>query len=191
MDGDGHAIPLSRLRGSRMAGGGTDLRSWDVYSADGRRIGDVYEVLVDTATMQVRYLDVEVENVVATGRERHVLIPVALARRDPALRRAVVVAGLAARAVRALPSYARGTAVRGAHPAVARPRYDVEPNPAHEPLDLPLRVEPPLVIRPIRLPAREPANPAVETVPAPASRADPGSRRAFARESAGAGPRAA
>jgi sporulation protein YlmC with PRC-barrel domain len=100
MDGDGSAIPLARLRGWRMAEGALDPRGWDVCSGDGRRIGDVHDVLVDRSTRTVRYLDVEVENVVVTGRERHVLVPVARARRAPDLRRTVVVEGLAAHAVR-------------------------------------------------------------------------------------------
>lgn len=170
MDGNGSAIPLTNLRGYRIASGALEVRGWDVYSADGRRVGDVYDVLVDTKSMQVRFLDVEVENLVVTGRERHVLIPVGQARRDPALKRAVVVDGLAAGSVAALPPYTPGASVHAAHPAVARPARDVEPNPAHEPLDLPIRVERPLIIRPIRLPAR-PAPAPVSAQPVPAAAA--------------------
>ncbi|HEX6036776.1 PRC-barrel domain-containing protein [Longimicrobium sp.] len=172
MDGDGRAIPLSRLRGHRLMAGALDVRGWDVCSADGRRVGDVHDVLVDCASMEVRYLDVEVENVVVTGRERHVLVPLSHARRDPARRRTVVVEGLAARSVPRLPSYARGTAAGADTRALARLLRDMEPDSAHVPLDGPIRVEPPLIIRPIRLPAAP--------APAPAQPAGPASADAAA-----------
>lgn len=177
MDGDRSAIPLSQLRGYRIASGALDMRGWDVYSADGRRIGDVDEVLVDTGAMQVRYLDVEVEKVVATGRERHVLIPVDRARRDPRLRRAVVVEGLAARAVPRLPSYVRGTAACAAHAAIAESHDATDA--ALEPLDLPIRVQSPLIISPIRLPPQPrhaPGEEAGAAEPMPAVRAKSAAR---------------
>lgn len=177
MDGDGSAIPLAQLRGCRIARGALDLRYRDVYSTDGRRIGAVDELLVDRASMQVRYLDVEVENLVATGRERHVLIPVHRACLDSRFRHAVVVEGLAARAVPRLPSYSRGAAVRGGDPVIARAVCEPEPSDTRIPLDLPIRVEPPLIIRPIRLPTTAPV-----PAPEPAARTDLPSR-----EPAGAG----
>lgn len=152
MDTDARSIPLSHLRGYRIADGSLELRGWDVCSAEGRWIGVVDDVLVDTGSMQVRYLDVEVENLIVTGRERHVLIPVDHACRDPKRRRTVVVAGLATREVSRLPSYSRGTAAREGDPVIARPMAAAPVQATHEPLDLPIRVEPPLIIRPIRLP---------------------------------------
>jgi sporulation protein YlmC with PRC-barrel domain len=173
MDGGSRsAIPLAQLRGWRIAEGAVDPRGWDVCSGDGRRIGDVYEVLVDPSTRMVRYLDVEVENVVVTGRERHVLVPVARARTAQDLRRTVLVEGLAARAVGRMPTYTRGTPVHPGDAAAAPYACDVQPNPAHEPLALPIHVERPLIIQPIRLPARPapvPAPPPAQPVPAAAA----------------------
>lgn len=155
MDADWSAIPLSHLRGCRIAEGALELRGWDVCSAEGRWMGVVDDVLVDTGSMQVRYLDVEVENLIVTGRERHVLIPVDHACLDPKLRRTVVVASLAAREVPRLPSYSRGAAVREGDPAIPRALSAADAaDAAREPLDLPIRVEPPLIIRPIRLPSQ-------------------------------------
>jgi hypothetical protein len=151
MDTDARSIPLSHLRGYRIADGSLELRGWDVCSAEGRWIGVVDDVLVDTGSMQVRYLDVEVENLIVTGRERHVLIPVDHARRDPKRRRTVVVAGLAAREVSRLRAYSRGAAVGEADPMIVRPMPAAAAL-AQAALDLPIRVEPPLIIRPIRLP---------------------------------------
>lgn len=192
MDADGSAMPLSQLRGYRIANGALDMRGWDVLSADGRRIGGVDEVLVHTGTRQVRYLDVEVETLVVTGRERHVLIPVDQACRDPARPRAVVVEGLAARDVPRLASYPRGAAVGANDAAIARPLSPAPPHDAaHEPLDLPIRVEPPLVIRPIRLPPLQPRRgPGEESGTRKAMPAVPG-KLAAKPAAASAGPRAA
>lgn len=190
MDADGSAIPLSHLGRYRIADGSLELRGWDVCSAEGRWIGVVDDVLVDTGSMQVRYLDVEVENLIVTGRERHVLIPVDYACGDPKLRRTVVVAGLAAREVCQLPSYSRGAAVRQGDPAIARLRAAVPAQAAHEPLDLPIRVEPPLIIRPILMPPQPRHAPGEEsgaTEPMPAT---PGKLAARA-PAATAGARAA
>jgi photosynthetic reaction center H subunit len=151
MDGDGRAIPLNYLRGYQIASGAPEMRGWDVYSADRRRIGCVDDVLVDTGAMQVRYLDVEVENLVATGRERHVLFPVGCARLDPELRRAVVIEGLAARAVEELPSYTRGAAVRDGDPAIAPHPDGTDQGAGRQSPELRTRMERPAVVRPIRL----------------------------------------
>jgi sporulation protein YlmC with PRC-barrel domain len=190
MDADARAIPLSHLRGYRIAEDALDMRGWDVCSAEGRRIGCLDEVLVDTGTRQVRYLDVEVETLIVTGRERHVLIPVDYACLDPGLRRTVVIAGLAARGVSRLPSYARGAAVREGDPAIARPMSAAAPHAAHEPLDLPIRVEPPLIVRPIRLPPQPRHAPGDESVVSEPMPAVPGKLAAKA-PAAGAGSRAA
>jgi photosynthetic reaction center H subunit len=65
----------------RIAEGDPDVRGWDVLSADGKRIGSVDDLLIDTAAMKVRYLDVEVDDdLLATGRDRHVLVPIGYAR---------------------------------------------------------------------------------------------------------------
>lgn len=142
MDEGSRVIPLAQLRGYRMANGTLDMRLWEVESGDGRRIGNVDELLVDTGTMEVRFLDVEVENLLATGRERHVLIPVGHARADSERSGTVVVDGLPARAVRALPTYARGTALRGGDTEYARPFAAADGSVRKGCLDFPLRVQP-------------------------------------------------
>jgi len=37
--------------------GDPDVRGWDARSADGKRIGAVDDMLIDTAATEVRYLD--------------------------------------------------------------------------------------------------------------------------------------
>lgn len=148
MEDGSRVIPLAQLQGFRIANGALDMRLWQVHSGDGRRIGSVDELLVDPATMTVRYLDVEVENLLVTGRERHVLIPVGHARPDARLSGTVVVDALSARAVAGLPTYDRGAVVSGADTGYERP-FVAERDAASRKLDLPIRMAPPRVVRTI------------------------------------------
>jgi PRC-barrel domain protein len=52
---------LARLRGYRVAPGDPDVRGWQVYAGDGGIIGQVDDLLVDTAAMKVRYLQVRLD----------------------------------------------------------------------------------------------------------------------------------
>lgn len=75
-------VPLDELDDFEVAEGDPDVRGWDVFSADGRRIGEVDELLVDTTAMKVRYLDVDLDDELlgAPGDDRHILIPIGYAR---------------------------------------------------------------------------------------------------------------
>jgi len=100
--------PLSELPEYRIADGGPDIRGWHIATTDGRA-GCVRDLLVDTAAMAVRFLDVEldpscagepaadaptanalpaspVRPVPAGGpaphHARHVLVPISLAELD-------------------------------------------------------------------------------------------------------------
>ena len=139
MDEGSPVIPLAQLRGFRIANGAMDMRLWQVHSGDGRWIGTVDELLVDAVAGEVRYLDVEVENLLVTGRERHVLIPVAHARPDAERSGTLVVDTLPARAVRGLPAYHRGTAIPWGDARYARPFAAAE-RPVSCGLDFPIRV---------------------------------------------------
>lgn len=76
-------VPLDQLDDFKVAEGDPDVRGWEVRAADGRRIGEVDNLLVDTAAMKVRYLDVDLEgDVVAEGGDRHILVPIGYARLD-------------------------------------------------------------------------------------------------------------
>jgi hypothetical protein len=68
--------PLSKLDDYEVADGYPEVRGWAVRDADDRSIGYVYDLLVDTAALRVRYLDVELtEKFAATEADRRVLIP--------------------------------------------------------------------------------------------------------------------
>jgi photosynthetic reaction center H subunit len=87
--------PLKTLKDFKVAEGDPDVRGWKVISRDGREIGEVHDLLVDTAAMRVRYLDVDLDhdllrsvpNLPGTsgpvlGRDHHVLIPIGYAHLD-------------------------------------------------------------------------------------------------------------
>jgi hypothetical protein len=105
-------VPLGQLDDFKVADGEPDVRGWEVLASDGRKIGEVDELLVDTAAMKVRYLDVDVDDaMVAGGTDRHVLIPIGYARLDED-RDSVMVDALAAADLGSVPSYDQGPLTR-------------------------------------------------------------------------------
>lgn len=64
-----------------VAEGDPDIRSWDVFSADGIRVGRVHDLIIDTSAMEVRYMDVELDSdLTQDASERHVLLPIGTAK---------------------------------------------------------------------------------------------------------------
>jgi hypothetical protein len=105
-------VPLGQLDDFRVAEGEPDVRGWEVLASDGRKIGEVDELLVDTAAMKVRYLDVDVDDaMIAGGADRHVLIPIGYARLDEDRDR-VMVDALASADLGGVPSYDQGPLTR-------------------------------------------------------------------------------
>lgn len=93
--------PLKELKDYKVAKDDPDVRGWNVIGRDGRPVGEVHDLLVDTAAMRVRYLDVELDrdllaaapsvpgatgvagaHPVAGGAKYHVLVPIGSARLD-------------------------------------------------------------------------------------------------------------
>jgi uncharacterized protein (TIGR02271 family) len=82
-----------------------DVRGWDVLAADGRRLGEVDQLLVDTSAMRVRYLDVDVDKELrGSDSDKHILVPIGYARLNENDKR-VVVNELSAERVRSAPAY--------------------------------------------------------------------------------------
>ena len=105
-------LPLDELDDFKVAEGDPDVRGWDVLSADGRKIGEVENLLVDTAAMKVRYLEVDVDrDVLDTSDERHILVPIGYARLDENDDH-VLVDSLKTADVMALPEYRREALTR-------------------------------------------------------------------------------
>jgi uncharacterized protein (TIGR02271 family) len=119
-------VPLDQLDDYKVAEGDPDVRGWEVVASDGRKIGEVDQLLVDTAAMKVRYLDVDVDNDLVAGAtdasDRHVLIPIGYARLDEASDR-VIVDQLASSDVVGLPEYTHGPITRDFETSV-RSRFD-------------------------------------------------------------------
>ena len=90
--------PLSRLGDYRIERHEIDPRGWKVLSPDGRAIGEVKDVVVDTERMRARYLDVELD---ASAFDLHgdprILVSMAGARPDGNNHRLIVDGFTAAR----------------------------------------------------------------------------------------------
>lgn len=69
-------VPLREARDFRLAKGDPDVRGWNVFGADGERVGTVSDLLVDPAAMKIRYLDVDLmDDLFKLKEDRHVLVP--------------------------------------------------------------------------------------------------------------------
>jgi sporulation protein YlmC with PRC-barrel domain len=79
-----HALLHSRdMDHFRIPDGDPDPRGWDVRNASGRSLGKVADLLVDSSTGRVRYLEVSVDkDVVKEGAREYLLVPVGTARLD-------------------------------------------------------------------------------------------------------------
>jgi uncharacterized protein (TIGR02271 family) len=98
-------VPLDELDDFKVASGDPDVRGWEVMASDGRKIGEVDNLLVDTGAMKVRYLDVDLDDeIVGSGDDRHILIPIGYARLNEDDDR-ITVDSLNSSAIAGLPAY--------------------------------------------------------------------------------------
>jgi photosynthetic reaction center H subunit len=75
--GDSRLARISELSDFEVADHHPDVRGWDVVASDGQKIGDVKDLVADTAAMKVRYLDVELDkDYRRTDEESRVLVPI-------------------------------------------------------------------------------------------------------------------
>jgi sporulation protein YlmC with PRC-barrel domain len=103
-------VPLSEARDFKLSSGAPDLRGWNVFGADGERVGTVTEMLVDPTALKVRYLDVDLaDDLFLLKEDRHVLVPLEFVELKERGKDAWV-ARLGAREIARLPAY-RGGAV--------------------------------------------------------------------------------
>jgi|GEM_PF-2491528 len=100
-------VPLGRLRNYHVAPGDPDVRGWLVLGADGRRIGEVDDLLVDTEALRARYLDVTLDS----SRDEELAAPAVEAA--PAGGPLGASAGETATATGAMPPFDPGAAVPG------------------------------------------------------------------------------
>lgn len=74
---------LHDLSDYKVADGDPDIRRWHVKTADGRTVGKVHDLIVDTRAMKVRYMDVDLDRAeLKLEGDKHVLIPIGSARLD-------------------------------------------------------------------------------------------------------------
>lgn len=145
-----HIAPLKSLKDFQVAKEDPDVRGWKVIGSDGRVIGEVHDLLVDTAAMRVRYLDVDLDRELlasapalpgtagvagaapAAGRTggHHVLVPIGFARLDEDHDR-VYMDAMDAHDVAVLPAYDH-TAFNRDYETGLRQRYDRSYRPAPE-----------------------------------------------------------
>ena len=73
--------PLKELKNFKVAKDNRDVRGWDVYGADGRKLGVVDDLIVDETLMKVRYLDVDIDDdLIHDNPDHHLLVPIGSAR---------------------------------------------------------------------------------------------------------------
>lgn len=75
---------LSRMREYDVARNEPDPRGWTVVNRDGRAVGEVKDLIVDTDRMSATYLDVELDHKLFDfrGEDPHVMVPVERAHRQ-------------------------------------------------------------------------------------------------------------
>jgi hypothetical protein len=99
------------MKDFKLPEGDPDPRGWDVRTADGQKLGKVEDLMVDTGTGRVRYLEVAVDkDVVKAGGREYALVPVGSARLDDD--RDDVVVSLSVADLTGIPAYERGNVSR-------------------------------------------------------------------------------
>ncbi|HET8654414.1 MAG TPA: DUF2382 domain-containing protein [Longimicrobiaceae bacterium] len=116
-------VPLEEMDDFEVADGDPDVRGWNVIASDGRTIGEVDQLLVDTAALRVRYLDVDLSDDLDEGEpDRHILIPIGYARLDEDDDQ-VYVDQLSTDQIRTLPAYSHEPITRD-YETDLRQRFD-------------------------------------------------------------------
>jgi sporulation protein YlmC with PRC-barrel domain len=99
---------LSDLKEYAIPEGEPDIRGWEVRLPDGRRVGKVEDLIIDTSDMSVRYLEVKVpKDVLLSDEDSWVLVPVSAARLDED-HDAVIVDRLPGKGLAGAPRFAHG-----------------------------------------------------------------------------------
>jgi sporulation protein YlmC with PRC-barrel domain len=99
---------LSELKDFAIPEGEPDIRGWEVRLPDGRKVGKVEDLIVDTSDMSVRYLEVKVpKDVLLSNEDSWVLVPISAARLDED-HDAVIVDRLPGKGLAGAPRFAHG-----------------------------------------------------------------------------------
>jgi len=107
----GQLAHLSEMHDYEISDGEPDIKGWDVRTMTGEKVGKVEDLIVDTALMKVRYIEVKFDKLLmASGEMRHALIPIGSSRLDDDADDVLV--NLRDEQLIALPAYVRGTLTR-------------------------------------------------------------------------------
>ncbi|WP_048920695.1 PRC-barrel domain-containing protein [Rufibacter radiotolerans] len=90
----------------QLAKGEPDIRGWNIFDGQGKRIGEVKELLCDAHARKVRYLVVDLEGNLLDLEPRDILVPISLAELHPS-EKAVIIPQVSSRQFQALPAYHR------------------------------------------------------------------------------------
>lgn len=109
MSNDNKSKRLQELGGSdyEIADGQPDIRGWDVKDANGKKIGEVDELIFDVQSQKVRYIVLDLDDNDFDLDDREVLIPIGIAQlhdKDDD----VIFPGVTAEQLRSLPEYEEG-----------------------------------------------------------------------------------
>ncbi len=107
----GQLMHLSEMNDFEIVDGEPDINGWDVRAASGDKIGEVEDLIVDSASLRVRYIEIEIhKDLVRDSDRRHALIPIGAVRLNDD--KDDVVIDLGSERLLALPPYVRGTLSR-------------------------------------------------------------------------------
>ena len=99
---------LAELKHFEVAEGYPDIRGWLVISANGVQLGKVHDLIVDTAAMRTKYIDVTLsKHIAGHGDDRDVLIPIGTASLVRKAEQVLINDDVVAR-VHSLPAYKHG-----------------------------------------------------------------------------------
>lgn len=77
----GSLARLKELDDYTVADGSEDIRGWDVRTRDGRKVGKVEELIIDTSALRARYIEVKLDKEVSgTDDDRWALVPIGTAQ---------------------------------------------------------------------------------------------------------------
>lgn len=107
-------MPLSRMDDFKVAEHDEDVRGWKVVARDGDTIGKVDDLLIDTTARRVRFLGVDLDRGLLSGRSHsgQVLIPIESVRLDRHKR--VLLDSIGSHEIFSLPTYEAGSFGAGA-----------------------------------------------------------------------------
>jgi sporulation protein YlmC with PRC-barrel domain len=94
---------LKTLKGFKVTDPGSDIRGWTLSARDGRRVGVIDDLIVETSTLEVRYLEVRIDQSAAKrAGDVWVLVPARVARVDD-LRERVIIDSMSAEGIAEAP----------------------------------------------------------------------------------------